>query len=59
MKKTMLFAAAMMSAAATAQQIEQTITLKPGWNAVYVSVAPKASSPCSASRAMQIWIRRT
>ena len=44
MKKTMLFAAAMMSAAATAQQIEQTITLKPGWNAVYVSVAPKASA---------------
>ena len=33
---------AILSAVAAGQQIEQTITLSNGWNAVYVSVAPNA-----------------
>lgn len=40
-----IFAATMVSGRCVyAQQIDQTVTLKPGWNAVYVSVAPKISA---------------
>ena len=35
---------ALLSVAVSGQQIEQTITLSNGWNAVYVSVAPEASA---------------
>ena len=35
---------AMASAAVNGQQIEQTVTLSNGWNAVYVSVSPSASA---------------
>ena len=35
---------ALLSVAVAGQQIEQTITLSNGWNAVYVSVAPSATA---------------
>jgi hypothetical protein len=35
---------ALLSVAVSGQQIEQTITLSNGWNAVYVSVAPSGTA---------------
>ena len=35
---------ALLAAAASGTQIEQTVTLSNGWNAVYVSVSPSASA---------------
>lgn len=40
----MLACAVLGAAGGLAGQIDQSVTLKPGWNAVYVSVAPKASA---------------
>ena len=40
----LLFGVVLFSIAVNGQQVEQTVTLSNGWNAVYVSVAPAAST---------------
>ena len=44
MRKRLTLPIIALSFVAAGQQIEQTVTLSNGWNAVYVSVAPSATA---------------